>query len=198
MRKIVVVAVLLLLELWTASANLSEWFFCQVRKNEVVISLKKTDSFYKCSDTIASLEGIIIQTAKDLMTIQIYLNRHKDIEYRSTVKKDKLATLDKLQAARKGIIDNMNAFESNLVKKSVQWFVLTITPYKINLQKSLLTINTLTLSGFATPEINAYAALLKAQVDIIDNIAKSTTMAALDRYLVKYIYLKKTISWRYE
>ncbi len=198
MKKILILLVLLVLGLWTASADLLDWFFCQVRKNDIIIALKKIDSFYKCKDIIASLETVIIQTAKDLMTIQTYLNRRRDVDYWLSIKKDKLATIDTLQIVRKSISENMKTFETNLTKKSIQWFILTITPYKIRLQKSLVTIAALQQSGFATMEINNYALVLKAQVATLDNISKVTTMKDLTPLLTKYVYFKKLIEWKYE
>ncbi|MEI7919301.1 MAG: hypothetical protein WCH65_03725 [bacterium] len=49
--------------------------FCSIKKTEVTISLKQTTGYYKCKDTIVSLESLIITTAKDMMKIQTYINR---------------------------------------------------------------------------------------------------------------------------
>jgi uncharacterized protein YabN with tetrapyrrole methylase and pyrophosphatase domain len=108
--------------------------------------LKKTEGFYKCNDTIASLEQLMINTAKDLMKIQSYLNRGRDVEYWNTIKTEKQALLKKLQLSRTTIIANIQTFETTLLQKSVQYFIIRITPYKISLQKSLVKIQTLTLS----------------------------------------------------
>lgn len=196
MKKFFVIAILIVFSIWTVSANLSDSFFCLVRKNDVVISLKQTDGFYRCKDTIASLEQLMINTAKDLMKVQTYINNGRDVEYRKTVKLEKQALLEKLQLSKTTIITNMQTFETNLVKKSVQYFILTITPYKIRLQKSLMKIAA--LSGVATTELNNYAIVLKAQVGTIESIAKSTTMQELSTLLARYVYLKKIIEWRYE
>jgi len=134
---------------------------------------------------------LIIETAKDLMNIQSYINRGRDLDYRKDIKTQKIALLDKLQVSRGTVITNMKTFESTLIQKSIQYFVIKITPYKIRLQKSLIKIDA--LSGVATPSLNAYALLLKAQVATIDTLGKVTTMTELADFLTKYIYLKKEI-----
>lgn len=196
MRKFILLAIITLLWVWTASADLSDWFFCQVRSQEVVISLKKTEGFYRCKDTVASLETLILQTAKDLMNIQIYINSWRDRDYRITIKQEKLLMIEKYQLARKNIIESVGTFQNNLVQKAVYYFVLSITPYKINLQKSLVKIDA--MSGSVTSSLTSYAALLREQVATITALGKSQTVSELVPLLTKYIYLKKEISWKYE
>jgi len=135
----------------------------------------------------------MLQTAKDLMKIQTYINRRRDVDYRKVIKTQKQDLIKKLQATKVTINTNMKTFESNILIKSVQYFIIRITPYKVRLQKSLVKINTLTLSGFATPELNSYALLLKTQVSTIDSLSKVTTESVLVDLLAKYVYLKKEI-----
>ena len=198
MKRIIVIVIFMMLGIWSVRAEMSDWFFCQIRKDDVVISLKKTEGFYKCNDTIASLEQLMINTAKDLMKIQSYLNRGRDVEYWNTIKTEKQALLKKLQLSRTTIIANIQTFETTLLQKSVQYFIIRITPYKISLQKSLVKIQTLTLSWFATPALDSYALLLKTQVATIDALSKVTTQTELIDLLKKYVYLKKEILWKYE
>jgi hypothetical protein len=80
------------------------------------------------------------------MKIQTYINRGRDLDYRKQLKIDKKNLLDILQLSRKNIITNIEIFQSNLIQKSVQYFIIKITPYKIRLQRSLIKITALTLS----------------------------------------------------
>lgn len=178
------------------SADQSDWMFCLLRKDEVIISLKQTTWYYKCNDTIVSLEHLIIKSAKDLMKVQTYINRGRDIEYRKTIKAKKIELLDKLQLSRTTILANMQTFESHLLNKSIQYFIIKITPYKISLQRSLVKIDA--LSWFRTPAIDAYAQLLSAQVATIESLSKVTDTQELVRVLARYVYLKKEIAWKSE
>lgn len=196
MKKIIVIAVFILLGIWTVSADLSEWLFCSIKKDEVIISLKQTTWYYKCKDTIVSLEHLIVETAKDLMKIQTYINDGRDREYRKGIKAQKMALLDKLQVSRTTISTNMQKFTATLIQKSIQYFIIKVTPYKIGLQKSLVKIDA--LSGVATPFLNSYALLLRAQVATINWLSRVTTMTELTDLLAKYVYLKKEIEWKYE
>lgn len=185
-----------MLGVWTASADLSDWLFCLIKNEQVTISLKQTLWYYKCKDTVVSLEHLIIATAKDLMKIQTYINKGRDLEYWKSIKTEKKTLLDKLQKSRITINTNMKTFESTLIQKSIQYFVVKITPYKNSIQKSLVKIQL--LSGVATPALNSYEQLLKAQITIIDGLSKASTTAELTDLLAKYVYLKKEIEWKYE
>ncbi|MCX6825279.1 MAG: hypothetical protein NTY80_03550 [candidate division SR1 bacterium] len=196
MKKLVLIFIFIVLGIGTVSADLSDGLFCLIRKDEVIISLKQTTGYYKCKDTILSLEHLIVETAKDLIKIQTYLNIGRDVEYRKTVKVEKNALLDKLLLSRTTILTNMKTFEGNLLQKSIQYFIIKITPYKIRLQKSLVKIET--LSGVATPELNAYELLLKSQVATIDKLSKVTTQTELTNTLNAYIYFKKEIEGKSE
>lgn len=198
MKKIIIGIVVMILGVWTVTADLSDWLFCQIKKDQVTISLKQTTGYYKCNDTILSLEHLIIETAKDLMKVQTYINRWRDVEYRKTVKLQKKSLLDILQLSRMTILTNMKIFQSNLLQKSVQYFIVKITPYKISLQKSLIKISALTLSGYSTPALSSYEQLLKAQVNVIDKFTTATTQTEITDLLIKYVYLKKQIEWKYE
>ena len=196
MKRVVVIVIFVLLGIWTVRADLSDWLFCLIKKDQVTISLKQTQWYYKCSDTIVSLEHLIIATAKDLMNIQTYINRGRDLEYRKAIKLQKKSLLDILQLSRTTILTNMKTFESTLIQKSIQYFIIKITPYTVKLQKSLLTIQALT--GIVTPELNSYTLLLKAQVDTIDQLSKATTQVELTHLLTQYVYLKQEIEWKSE
>ena len=127
------------------------------------------------------------------MKIQIYINNGRDLEYRKKIHTEKKALLDTLQLVRLTIVANIKTFQSNLLQKSVQYFIIKVTPYKIRLQKSLVKIDILAASGFVTPSLNSYALLLKAQVAVIEKLSKVTTQAELSDLLAKYVYLKKEI-----
>jgi hypothetical protein len=127
------------------------------------------------------------------MKIQIYITNGRDVEYRKKIQIEKKALLDTLQASRLSIAANIKTFQSNLLLKSVQYFIIKVTPYKIRLQKSLVKIDALIASGFATSSLNSYATLLKTQVIVIERLGKVTTQAELTDLLAKYVYLKKEI-----
>jgi hypothetical protein len=125
------------------------------------------------------------------MKVQSYITNGRDLEYRQKIKIEKKALLDKLQLSRLTIIANMKTFQGNLLQKSIQYFIIKVTPYRISLQKSLVKIQA--LSGVATPSLNSYALLLKAQVAVIEKLGKVTTQAELTELLNTYVYLKQQI-----
>ncbi len=196
MKKLLALLVFILLGVWLVRADHSDWLFCMLKKDQVTISLKQSTWYYKCHDTIVSLEYLIVETAKDLIKIQTYINKGRDLEYRKMLQTQKQALLDSLLFSRITILTNIKTFEANLLQKSIQYFIIKVTPYKIRLQKSLVKIQA--LSGFATPELNAYELLLKTQVSIIEKISTIKTKEELSFLLAQYVYLKKIIEWKSE
>jgi len=128
------------------------------------------------------------------MKVQQYVTNGRDIEYRKTIRTGKQNLLNTLQLSRTTIITNMKTFQASLLQKSIQYFIIKVTPYKISIQKSLNKIQLLTLSGFTTPALNSYTLLLKAQAATIEKLSKVTTQAELTDLLAKYVYLKKEIA----
>jgi len=198
MKKFALLLLFALLSIWSASADRSDGLFCLVQKDNVTISLKKTDGYHTCNETIASLNQLLVQTEVDLNKIQYYIDKRLNLWYRVWLRNEKLQLQQQLRTAKNQIVESMKAFEGNLIKKYVQYFVIRITPYKISLQKSLVKIDDLTARGYATIDLRAYGLLLKAQVAIIDSLNEATTMKELTDLLKKYVYFKKEISWRYE
>jgi hypothetical protein len=87
----------------------------------------------------------------------------------------------------------MKTFEGTLIQKSIQYFIIKITPYKVGLQKSLVKIDALNASGFGNSYLASYTLLLKQQVATLDTLSKATTTKDLDALLATYVYLKKQI-----
>lgn len=140
MKKIILIVCMLLM-LGSASAGMSESLFCMIDRENVTISLKQSTGYYSCKTTIASLEKMIISSAADLMNIQSYIRRNQDVSYRKPIQKDKIAKFNQLQSIRISIISNMKSFESNLLKKTIELFMIKVLPYKFQLQRSLSKIS---------------------------------------------------------
>ncbi len=198
MKKVVLIVILISLFIWTTSAARSDSLFCLVEKNNVTISLKQTKGYHTCNETLASIDQLVLQTVVDLEKIQYYIDQRRNVSYRMNLRNQKINYQQQLQNAKSQILESIKAFESNLIKKYVQYFIIRITPYKISLQKSLAKIDVLTLWWYATIDLRSYGLLLKAQVAVIDSMSNASTVKELTDLLRKYVYFKKEIQWRYE
>jgi hypothetical protein len=134
------------------------------------------------------------QTARDLFTIQWYINHWQDADYRKQVKKDKLAMIDKLQGVRLNVIASMKTFESNLLKKSVGYFVISVTPYRIKLVQWIAKLSAST--GTISPEIQRYITVMSWEIQTIDKIGQAKTFEELIPLLSGYIYFKQQLEWK--
>ena len=119
------------------------------------------------------------------------MNR-QDVDYWHTIKLQKLAEIDKLQAIRLNIIASMKTFESNLLQKTVGYFIQRVTAYKAKLQRSYVLLTNFT--GTISPYMTEYKTSLSGQIQNIDNIAKVKTIEELIPLLNSYVYLTQKIT----
>ncbi len=195
MKKILCIVLVLVclpsVSFWYMEAKL----FCRINQQAIKISLNVKDGA-KCQSYIDYMEQTMRQTARELYTIQWYINKGQDVDYWSQVKKDKLASIDTLQSLRLDIIASMKSFELALLKKSVDYFVLKTTPYKLQLTKSLSKL--LALTGTQSPDVVRLTTLMSWQVQTLEKIATVKTFEELIPLLNGYIYFKQQISWKSE
>lgn len=169
--------------------------FCSVNDQQIKVSLKDPNGS-KCKSYIVYIEQTMRQAARDIYTIQGYINKWHDIEYWKNIKTEKLSKIDKLQVIRLNIIASMKTFESNLLKKSLEYFMLKVTPYKIQLIK--WSAKLAALPGTVTPELQRYMTIISGQIQTIDKIGQSKTFEELIPLLKGYIYFKQQIEWKSE
>ena len=188
---ILVLACLPSFSFWYMEAKL----FCRINQQVIKVSISPKDGS-KCQSYIAYMEQTMRQTARELYTIQWYINKGQDVDYWSQVKKDKLASINTLQSLRLDIIASMKSFELALLKKSVDYFTLKTTPYKLQLTKSLSKL--LALTGTQSPDVVRLTMLMSWQVQTLEKIATVKTFEELIPLLNGYIYFQKEISWKSE
>ncbi len=169
--------------------------FCRINQQAIKVSLSSQDGS-RCQSYISYIEQTMRQTARDLYVIQWYINVQQDVQYWTAVKEEKLSSIDTLQWLRLDIIAHMKTFESTLLQKSVGYFILKITPYKIKLTQSLLKLSALTWT--VHPSVQRLQTLMSGQVQTIEKIAKVETFEELIPLLSWYIYFKQQISWKSE
>lgn len=179
-----------------AWCGVSFWYLetsllCSINKQDIKVSLKKTDG-QLCKSYIVYIEQVMRKTARDIVTVQEYINKEQDPEYRQQIKKDKLAKIDKLQVIRLNIIASMKTFEANLLKTSVSYFMVKIAPYRIQLVKGLNNLTNLPESS--DPSLKSYLSLAQNQVQIIDKIAQVKSFEELIPLLNAYVYFKQQMN----
>ena len=169
--------------------------FCRINQNVIKVSISPKDGS-KCQSYVAYIEQTMRQTARELYIIQWYINKRQDVYYRLEIKKEKLASIDTLQGLRLDIIASMKSFESALLKKSIDYFITKVTPYRLQLTKSLAKLSLFTWEK--SSEVTRLITLMSGQVQTIDKIAQVQTFEELIPLLNGYIYFKNEISWKSE
>lgn len=169
--------------------------FCRINQETIKVSISAKDGS-KCQSYIAYIEQTMRKTARELYTIQWYINKRQDVEYWAEVKKEKLASIDTLQWLRLNIIASMKSFESTLLKKSVDYFTLKTAPYKLQLTRSLIKLSA--LPSDQPSDVIRLQTLMSWQVQTLDKIAVVQTFEELIPLLKWFIYFKNEISWKSE
>ena len=193
MKKIVLIVLVLVclpsVSFWYMEAKL----FCRINQQVIKVSINPNDGS-KCQSYILYVEQTMRKTARDLYTIQWYINSRQDVVYWTQVKEDKLASIDTLQWLRLNIIASMKTFELALLRKSVDYFTLKTDSYKLQLTNSLAQLAS--LSPDQAPEVVRLASLMSWQVQTLDKIAQVQTFEELIPLLNGYIYFKQQIWWK--
>ena len=175
---------------WYMEAKL----FCRINQQAIKVSISPKDGS-KCNSYVAYVEQTMRQAARDIYTLQWYINAGQDVNYWTQVKKDKLTSIDTLQALRLNILASMKSFELSLLRKSVDYFMLKVAPYRLQLTSSLAKLSLLTWNQ-QTPETIRLTTLMSWQVQTIDKIAQVQTFEALIPLLNGYIYFQNEIWWK--
>jgi len=195
MKKIVSIVLVLACLPLSTFWYMEDRLFCRINQDVIKVSINSKDGS-KCQSYIAYIEQTMRKTARELYTIQWYINKKQDVQYWSEIKAEKLASIDTLQGLRLDIIANMKSFELWLLRKSVDYFTLKVAPYRQQLTNSLAKLSLYTWNS--SPEITRLITLMSWQVQTIDKIAEVQTFEELLPLLNGYIYFKKEISWKSE
>jgi len=173
---------------------LEENFFCILKKDDIRISLNKTNG-YKCNEYIKSIEKSMTDTYKDLLTIQWYIDKKQNLGYRKPVKQEKIKKINDLQVFRLKLKDSMKVFEDNLLKKYKEFFLADIDSYKWKLKRALFNLNNLSWN-ISNIYLHKYTIPVQQQLDTIQQISQTTGFQELLVLVNKYVYLKKQMEWK--
>ncbi len=171
-------------------AYFEDKMYCQITKDNIVISLK-AGQWYTCKRYIRSIEIFMKQTYRDILTVQQYLDKKQDMWFWLPVKEKKVSLLNTLQATRQNILAHMQSFEKNLFVKSKTYFLDSIVEYKRKLNSTLKS-----LSKLKDSKSVSYTLLIENQLSTIERIASSQTFDEMNIHIQRYVYLKKQIEWK--
>ena len=194
MKKIVLITMVCFLFLGTGFGYLEENFFCILKKDDIRISLKKSDG-NRCSEYIKTIEQSMKNNYKDILIIQWYIDKKQNLGYRKQIKQEKIKKINDLQDFRLKLKNSMKMFEDNLLKKYQEFFLDSINLYKWKLKRTLFNLNNLSWTVWNT-YLQKYTAPVQQQLDTIQKISETTGFRELLVLVNKYVYLKKQMEWK--
>lgn len=194
MKKILPALVVMLVVCWLFPSKGFSYYenklYCALSKNSILISLNSKD-WGLCTKYIRSLELSMKTTYIDMIAIQKYIDKKQDLGYRKPLKDEKWAYLNSLQSVRLNILAHMKSFEDELLKKSKEYFIQSISAYQKQLRLALRKFSTSsdTRSQF-------YVTQITQQIGYIQAMDQADSFEIFSLNLQKYLYLKQQLLWK--
>jgi len=118
---------------WMFQDNL----YCELTSSSVRIYTQRNKDTLKCSEYIQSLEYLIKKEFQDMQKVEVYISKKQDTEYRKQIKVSQIKKINDLQKIRLWVIDSMNLFESNFIKKTQEYMKKSLSSYQKSLETKI-------------------------------------------------------------
>lgn len=179
---------------WAFQDNL----YCELTLKSVRIYTQKAKDTLKCSKYISSLEYMIKKKFQDMLKIDIYINKKQDVAYRKQIKKSQLQKINDLQKIRLWVIDSMNLFEFNFIKKTQEYLSKKLSPYQKSLEIKIAPLPKLWTWYKFSPHIQRQIYLITTQLQNLKDMYSATWTNDFLKSIKNYIYFKKLLEWKSE
>lgn len=198
MKKKIISVLFISLGLFVSSYSfgyMEDKLYCNLKSNGVLISLGKTDG-YKCNVYITEIEKMMKRNYNDIQTIDKYINKKQDVEYRRPLKRKKEDEFKKLENMRYLIKEKMLEFENNLLAKYKEYFKKKNSVYQMKIESSFSKIVTLSWTVHDTDIVKKMTNLFDMQIAIMQKIDEAKDFNDLMKFISSYVYLRQQIEWK--
>jgi len=179
---------------WSFQDNL----YCELTSKSVRIYTQKNKNTLKCSEYIQSLEYLIKKEFQDMQKVDIYISKKQDLDYRRQIKKSQIQKINDLQKIRLWVIDSMNLFESNFIKKTQEYLQKKFSPYQKSLETKIAPLGKLGTWYQFSPYIQRQIYLITSQLNNLQEMYTATWTTSFLKWIQNYLYFKKLLEWKSE
>lgn len=198
MKKKIISVLFILFGLFLSSysfAYMEDKLFCNLKSNGVLISLQKSDG-YKCNIYVLEIEKMMKRTYNDIQTINKFIEKKQDVEYRRPLKRKKEDEFKKLENMRYVIKQKMLEFENNLLAKYKEYFKKKNSAYQMKIESSFSKIVVLSWTIHDTPTVKRMTYLFDMQIAIMQKIEEAKDFNELMKLISSYVYFRQQIEWK--
>lgn len=175
-------------------------YFCSVKEDSVKISINPS-VWVACDSYIANLDYLLVNTAKELVTLNSLIKQGKDVAYWVSIKDQKIVELQNYSLLKDRILSHIDRFSYAFFIKIRDYVILSIKDDiegYINMFKRIQWFQE-TYKGYALSEnLVKYQEILVDVLTIVQNIYTSQNVDEILTHYRKYIYLKSILAWKSE
>jgi hypothetical protein len=172
--------------------------YCELTSKSVRIYTQRTKDTLRCSEYIESLEYLIKKEFQDMQKVEIYIYKNQDVDYRKQVKASQIQKINNLQKIRLWVIDSMNLFESNFIKKTQEYMQKKLAPYQKSLETKIAPLGKLWTWYQFSPYIQRQIYLITSQLQSLKDMYTATWTDSFLKWIQNYLYFKKLLEWKSE
>lgn len=181
-----------------AFAVFQDNLYCELTSKSVRIYTQRNKDTLKCSEYIHSLEYLIKKEFQDIQKVDIYISKKQDLDYWKQVKGSQIQKINDLQKIRLWVIDSMNLFESNFIKKTQEYMQKRLNPYQRSLEIKIAPLAKLWTWYVFSPYIQRQIYLITSQLQNLKDMYTATWTDSFLKWIQNYLYFKKLLEWKSE
>jgi len=179
-------------------AVFQDGLYCELTSKSVRIYTQKNKDTLKCSEYIQSLEYLIKKEFQDIQKVDIYISKKQDLAYRKQIKESQVQKINNLQKIRFWVIDSMNLFESNFIKKTQEYMQKRFAPYQKSLETKIAPLAKVWTWYNFSPYIQRQIYLITSQLQNLKDMYAATWTNSFLKWIQNYLYFKKLLEWKSE
>lgn len=179
-------------------AMFQDSLYCELTSKSVRIYTQKNKDTLKCNEYIESLEYLIKKEFQDMQRVDIYISKKQDVLYWQGVRESQIKKINDLQKIRLWVIDSMNVFELNFIKKTQEYIQKKLSPYQKSLEIKIAPLWKLWTWYQFSPYIQRQIYLITSQLQNLKDMYTATWTDGFLKWIQNYLYFKKLLEWKSE
>lgn len=175
-------------------------YFCSVNEDAVKISINPSVGI-SCDDYIANLDLLLVNTANELVNLNVLIKQWKDVEYWKSVRDQKQIEMRSFSTLKNRILSHIDKFSYAFFVKIRDYVILSI---KSDIENYITVFKKIQWFQENYPwyllseNLDKYQEILVDVLTIVQDIYDSENIDEILKHYRKYIYLKDILEWKFE
>lgn len=173
-------------------------YFCSVNDNSVKISINPS-VWVSCDSYIANLDYLLVNTAKELVSLNWLIKQWKDVEYWISIRDQKTQEMQNYSVLKERILWHIDRFSYAFFIKIRDYVILSIKDDiegYIKMFKKIQWFQENYKWYTLSENLAKYQEVLVDVLTIVQDIYSSQDIDEILKHYRKYIYLKSILAWK--